>query len=244
MKQNDDIVEKFGSLGQRLGPAIIAWDCAVDFQKDIVKGEYNPLTDEVDVRRSFDYCLLQLAEIGWLLPEGSTSAAVIASVSDRVRIRRNSNIEHPVKTFERWGFLRQKGRAYAKCDGCDALCMAGDCCECLGGGAEAAGGCAECGSATSCGCPCLDGFFCCTDCGPCGQAQKSTQPTNASDQPSAFAGFHGKEGFIDAPLNPGGFVQIDGERVLAKSASGNTIESGTRCKVVGTDPFGVTVEPL
>lgn len=246
-KQNDDGVEVFAEIGRHLGAAIIAWDCAVDFQKDLIKGEYNPLANDVDVRRSFDYCLLQLAQIGWLLPEGSTCVAVIASVSDRVRQRRNANIEHPVKTLERWGFLRQKGRAYAKCDGCDALCMVGDCCECLGGGAEAAGGCAECGMGNGVGFPCCDAIFCCSD-DPCGGKTKnktSMQNENStSDEPSAFAWCHGKERIVDDTLNPGGFVSIDGERIIAKSASGKMIVSGTHCKVVGTDPFGVTVAPL
>lgn len=81
-KQNDDGVEVFAEIGRHLGPAIIAWDCAVDFQKDLIKGEYNPLANEVAVRRSFDCCLLQLTQIGWLLPKGSTCVAVVASVSD------------------------------------------------------------------------------------------------------------------------------------------------------------------
>lgn len=247
-KQKNDAFEEFAEIGRHLGAAIIAWDCAVDFQKDQIKGEYNPLANDIDVRRSFDFCLLQLAEIGWLLPEGSTSAAVIASVSDRVRIRRNSNVEHPVKTFERWGFLRQKGRAYAKCDGCDALCLVGDCCECLGGGAEAAGGCAECGSTGGCGCPCFDVIFCCGGDDPCaGNSKKKTSKQgdkDSSDEPPAFAWCHGKEGIVDDTLNPGGFVLVDGERIIAKSASGRMMVVGTHCKVVGTDPFGITVEPL
>lgn len=240
----------FSEIGRHLGAAIIAWDCAVDFQKDQIKGEFNPLDDEVDVRRSFDYCLLQLAQIGWLLPASSTSMAVIASVSDRIRQRRNSNTEHPVKTFERWGFIRQKGSAYAKCDGCDALCMAGDCCECVGGGAEAAGGCAECGGAGAgggCGCPC-ELILCCDGQDPCcgGSKKKASKQGTAdsSDKPAAFAWCHGKECIVDDTLNPGGFVLVDGERIIAKSASGKMVVAGTRCNVVGTDPFGVTVQPL
>lgn len=248
LQQHGHGVEVLARIGRHLGASIIAWDCAVDFQSDMIKGEYNPLSDEVDVRRSFDYCLLQLAQTGWLLPEGSTSSAVVASVSQRVRQRRNSNVEHPVKTFERWGFLRQKGKAYARCDGCDALCIVGDCCECLSGAGEAAGGCAECGSTGGCGCPCFDALFCCGGDDPCrGSSKEKTSKQSqkdADETPSVYAWCQGKDCVVDDTLNPGGFVLVDGERIIAKSASGKMIVAGTRCNVVGTDPFGVTVKPL
>ncbi len=237
-------VRTFAEIGRNLGAAIIAWDCAVDFQKDLVKGEYNPLSGEEDVRRSFDHCLLQLSQLGWLLPDGSTSVDVVASVCERVRQRRINKTDHPVKTMERWGFIRQKGKAYARCDGCEALCMVGECCECAGGAGEAAVGCGECGVGNGCGCPCLEGLLCCSEGGPCADAGKSTQQTSDNDKPSAFEWCHGKEGVVDDGLNPSGFVLIGAERVPAKSASGKLLEAGVQCRVVRTDPFGVAVEPL
>ncbi len=190
-KKDDGIARVFANLGRHLGVAIIAWDCAVDFQKDLVKGEYNPLADDEDVRRSFDHCLLPLSQIGWLLPEGSTSAAVVASVCERVRQRRNAKTDHPVKTLERWGFIRQQGKAYAKCDGCDALCLAGECCECAGGAGEAAVGCAECGVGNGCSFPCLDGIFVAPTAGCVVRAKsrlsKPATTTNLQHSPGAMA---------------------------------------------------------
>ncbi len=237
----------FSKIGDRVGRAIIAWDCAVDFDKDKVRGDFNPLKSQADVRRSLDYSLLQLSEIGWLLPEHSTSGRLIASVLDRVRLAIDSPPkQHPVRRWERWGLIRERGFSYARCDGCEVCCAVGECCECAGGAGEAASCCAGAGHAG--GCCCAD---CCAECacfstqsGCVSDTQKKKNSSAASeknDGPGPYAQHHGQTGISASDLNPAGFVMFDGEKVPARTASGNYLPSGSAVRVVRTDMFGVTV---
>lgn len=258
-----DVRRQLGEIGSRVGRALIAWDCAVDFRRDQIKGDYNPLTSQQDVRAAFDNCLLQLAHIGWQMPTGCTTSHVIASVMDRVRAARKQTGCDPVQRLERWGLLRQKGRAYARCDCLDACCVVGECGECCGGAAEAGGLCADCGCAAGeaggaglgSGCCGPPGGVCCADCcffgDPCGDTSTTKKKTKSDDEnsekepldvASPYAWCHGKSGATDGPLNPAGYVTVDGERVPAKTADGRFFDSGQNVRVVRTDPFGVTVE--
>ena len=231
-----DSRRRFSEVGRHVGKAIICWDCAVDFDRDRVKGDFNPLTTATEVTASLDACLMNLATIGWALPDGSVSQDVIASVASRVRARKFAqHIPHPVLRLERWGLLRERGYSYAKCDGCEALCAVGECCECLGGAGEvaAAGSCCDC-------------CFCASHSGSehCGPPQKSNQePTEAKSTaaPVPYGKYHGEQGVADSILNPSGNVRISEQIVPAKSHSGTMIGAGTPVTVVRTDAFGVSV---
>ena len=236
--------ELFATIGQLVGGAIIAWDCAVDFDKDRIKGEFNPLQNEAGVQQSMEYCLMQLAEIGWQLPEGSTTQRVIASVSRRVRLRQRTNSARcTTRKLEQWGFLREKGFAYARCDGCDALCAVGECCECLGGVSEAAA--CDCGP-TCIGCPCDGCCLCVEDNGPCRTKSKTERASQVADGPEAeqsvpYAKYLGTEGVADSNLNPSGYILFDDVRAPGKSKTGEYLPAGTQVRVIQTDSFGVHV---
>jgi hypothetical protein len=184
---------------------------------------------------------MNLATIGWMLPDGSVSRDVIASVATRVRSRRFAEpIPHPVRRLERWGLLRERGYSYAKCDGCDALCAVGECCECIGGAGEVAA------AGSSCDFCCCDCFCCASNssCGDCGPPQKATAESagpKSADGPTPYAEHHGKHGTADSGLNPSGYVRIGEQRLPAKSHSGTMIASGKPVTVVRTDAFGVSV---
>lgn len=249
--------DKFAMIGEQVGRAIIAWDCAVDFEKDRIRGEFNPLENDGDVQKAFDACLLSLARIGWLLPNGSSSQDVIAGVVARVRARRcRKPSTAPTRLLERWGLVREKGFAYAGCDGCEALCAIGECCQCLGGAGEAATGCAECFVCSEtptacCAIPC----DCCIACPSCNdgddlcsskkKADKKIQKETAADrasQPSGpYSEYIDSTGTADTNLNPSGFVVLNDNRIPAKSASVGYIDAGTLVRVVRCDPFGVHV---
>lgn len=52
-------------LGYAIGAAIIAADCANDYQRDRRTGEYNPLNGETERRRAYEFSLHELAYAGW-----------------------------------------------------------------------------------------------------------------------------------------------------------------------------------
>jgi hypothetical protein len=135
------LVDRIEHVGQSVGEAIIAWDCAVDFEADRINGHFNPLRNAEERAAAFQLCRLRLAQVGWLCPADSVSAPVIRSVMDRVELRMTR--AEPVFTptlLERWGLIRQKGYAYARCDGCEVLCCAGELLDCCGAGAVACSG--------------------------------------------------------------------------------------------------------
>lgn len=142
-------------------------------------------------------------------------------------------------------------QAYAKCDGCEGLCLIGECCECAGGAGEAASCCATSeassglcalGEGASC---CCDGITVCPDCAGCSSNGKkkagSESATNLIAEADVYSKFEGQHGVAESSLNPSGFVTIDGERVPGRSQTGEFIDAGTHVAVVSTNAFGVFV---
>ena len=240
---NSEVRAVFSKVGHSIGKAIIAWDCAVDFEKDRINGEFNPLQNETDVQRSFELCLMQLARVGWAVPEGGICQQVAGSVADRVRARRTvSSAKHVVRRLERWGFVRERGFEYARCDGCEAICALGECAGGAGGAGEAAAGCGDCGT-----CCAPDLCHCCFPChdhnGPCSDSKKKgrSDRNEAQTTKTPYADYIGKNGITDSELVPSGFILSEGIRMPARSLSGEYISAGTPVEIVGADPFGVSV---
>lgn len=233
---------RLSEIGEAVGQAIIAWDCAVDFERDRIKGEYNPLSSRAEVMTAFDLCLLQLAIVGWKLPSGSVSGQVVASVSAKVRRRKVDTQRGKVETvrrLERWGLTRQKGFVYAKlecCCCCEAICEGAECLSC---GAEAAtcgsGGCGE-------ACFCLE----CAPIGVCpdsGSGKKPASP-NAAGSESPYAHHVGTVTTTSGALNPAGYVIVDGERIPARTESAEFCDDEQMVEIIHADDFGVTVKVL
>jgi len=177
---------------------------------------------------------------------------VLIQVANRIRWQRKQPVSsQPLRRLERWGLIREKRFAYAKCDGCEGLCLVGECCECTGGAGEAASCCAASetgsglcalGEGSSC---CCDGILLCPDCSGCSSNGRkkadSETATTAAAEVHDYSKFAGKIGIAESSLNPSGFVTIDGERVPGRSQSGEFIEAGARVTVTSTNPFGVFV---
>ncbi len=247
-----ETIGRFRDIGECVGRAIISWDCAVDFEQDRIKGQFNPLESQADVSSAFEFALLQMSQIAWQIPEDSIDTDVLVEVADRIRCRRKQPVaSQPMRRLERWGLIREKRYAYAKCDGCEGLCLIGECCECAGGAGEAMSCCATSevgtglcafGEGTPC---CCDAICICPDCAGCGSKDKkkivSESATTATVEPHEYSKYDGQHGVAESSLNPSGFVTFDGERVPGRSQSGEFIEAGTPVTAVSTNAFGVFV---
>ena len=245
----DGPCQLFDSIGRHVGHAIISWDCAVDFHRDQIYGEFNPLKSATEADDSLRFCLLELARLGWALPEESTVCLqVIRSVSHRVHARLHRTDQHVCRTsmLERWGLVRAKGYQYARCDGCEGLCAVAECGECgcaaIQGVAEGASCCASGSTGSSCGCDPV----CCWGSNGCGATEEKNKETArpASDQPSLYEQFHGRDGIAYGDLNPQGYVMIDQQRLPARADGSSYIADGTTVRVVRTDPLGITVRAI
>ncbi|MBL8816645.1 MAG: hypothetical protein JNL58_11490 [Planctomyces sp.] len=122
----DDSCNTIAAIGRHVGQAIIAWDCAVDFEDDCLQKQFTPLNSHSDVQSAFDMCQRELAIAAKLCPDGSPSRQVINSVLHKVAARqRRPAGASCVSVLERWGMLRQRGHTYARCEPICSIC----CCE-------------------------------------------------------------------------------------------------------------------
>lgn len=240
-----DVIDRFDRVGRFVGEAIIAWDCAVDFEADRIRGHFNPLKNEHDRQCAFQLCRLRLAQIGWHCPADSVSGQIIRSVMNRVEhhIMAPPAICSPT-LMERWGLIRQKGYAYARCDGCEALCCLGEVMECCGSGIVMSGPGAPCCAEAAC---CITGEPCSTEKSNKQSTTRSSSTNNRNSPPAKkpelldYTQFVGQVGQTFGALTPVGFVLIEGHQLPARNQSGEYVQPDVSVRVVAADKYGVTV---
>lgn len=227
-----DLGDVFSQIGRHIGQALIAWDCAVDYESDKVHGQFTPLNSTDDVAWAFDVCRRELAAAAWLCPVTSVSRSVISGVLQKVQTRQRSVASVCSATrLERWGLIRQKGYAYARCDGCEVLCIGAECLNC-------------CAAGTDLGVCFAPNFGCCnTTPAKVSSGSPATTSEKAETTPtsSQYPMWIGRDAVTDGALSPVGFVWIDGRRVPAKLKSGDFLASQSNVRVVSVDEFGLTV---
>jgi len=79
------------AVGRHVGAALLAFDCAVDWQRDRQRNEFNPLPDEAAVRAALRFAVNELDEVAerCRIAFGSTSSAArtATAVADRLATR-------------------------------------------------------------------------------------------------------------------------------------------------------------
>ncbi|MCB0322022.1 MAG: hypothetical protein KDD69_00565 [Bdellovibrionales bacterium] len=77
----DEHIETFDRIGRALGAAIIGFDCAVDWRKDLRTGNFNPITTELQAINGFAFAGRKLQLLERTLGEhfGSTSPSAAAA---------------------------------------------------------------------------------------------------------------------------------------------------------------------
>jgi hypothetical protein len=241
---SQSLVAQFEQIGRHIGHAIIAWDCAVDAPRDRIDGTFNPLLRETSLATGYDVARLELARAAWRLPPQSVCAQVLQQVVDRIlhRSKRPAPACSP-ETRERWGWGRQSGFVYARCDVCDACDGCTGCCDGLSCCAE--GGNGDCAAG-----PCLPVWTCCECLSvPCATREETrpqnSDPGNPATAPqglSPYAHLINTEAVASGDLNPAGYVRCGDQRVPARTALGNFVGSGTIVRIVQADGFGVVVQ--
>lgn len=87
--------ELLGQLGEQIGGALIAFDCAADWARDRRRGEFNPLMDWSEVEGSIQYSCSRLLAAESACQEAfggdSLAASVIRGAREGIRIEDRSN---------------------------------------------------------------------------------------------------------------------------------------------------------
>lgn len=93
--------ETFHSIGQHVGRAIIAFDCAADWHRDRRRGEFNPLPDEPAVERALECCWHQMNDIADIarvrFGHRSRAATTACRVADRMAAFHTQRVSCPVR---------------------------------------------------------------------------------------------------------------------------------------------------
>ncbi len=248
------------SIGQNVGAAIIAFDCAVDWETDQKRGRCNPLPDQSAAEAALQESRLFLAQAGW----HGDSQLLASAVTTRLLLGLCHRLENTQLPWQRratrkarwqnWGLLGQPGYTFARCDcivalceyggpvACEGLCAGAECCAAGEGAAAGADCCVGCGS---CGADCCVITSIDSCCGTTSSQQKSDESeTKVPDPPHTYRGITiGDHGFAKTALGPTGYVQVNRQKLLAQAEVGFISESEP-VEVIELRSFGVVVRKI
>ena len=119
-------------VGQQIGAALIAFDCAFDWQTDRKKGEFNPLPDEAAVHSAVAYCQDRLIAAAHIcrrsFGDDCETGNVLMAVKNSIVVGERPTIYRGLQELARqWGFVRQKGAVQLNSD-CGTCFWIGCCC--------------------------------------------------------------------------------------------------------------------
>ena len=84
------------TIGRHIGRALIAFDCAADWHRDRLRGEFNPLPDESAVERALEFCWNELGDSTDVarvrFGHRSRAATTASRVADRIANFRPSGL--------------------------------------------------------------------------------------------------------------------------------------------------------
>lgn len=240
------------AVGEQVGRAIIAFDCAVDWERDRKRGEFNPLPDTAAVAESLRYCSARLRTAAQIcrfnFGHYTRSESVLMSVNGRIESRLETTHSLCQNTSPRRQ-LASPGSVYTfmdlgllgVIDGCCevvACCEVGSCCEVGAAGGEAGCALVECCSVGHCPCPCdpVCGDPFCWLCDPqrrkkSGKVDNKAHNATADARDITFELEVGMWGVARSPLRPAGQAVFDG-RYVEVTTDGDYVEAGTQVEIV------------
>ncbi len=235
--------QQWGQIGHAVGTAIIAADCAVDFERDRKTGQYNPLATRADVAVANDMARRALAQVGWISTtkyDQSVCSFLARSAFDRVSYRSPT------------GPRRDRGRwmtAQARRGDCDCVCPGEICCE-VGNCIDVAQ-CITCdGPNLGCCCEtqepgCCSSGDCCMGCDPCFACddcsrRRKKRPDETEDQ-QLNEESRSQQGTAHGSIDPFGIVKLGGMYVPARANV--PIGSGVLVRITEQNSLGVEVAP-
>jgi len=239
-----DAAAALRNLGERIGAAIIRYDCAVDRAADQARGEFNPLRTADDSEAAIDDAIddLTTAAADWRETAGPNAELArllehrIDAIAGTARPKCPPTaplVSPECRTrLEHAGVARRPGSVYAAVNPCAALeileCCAGiaDCLHCLAPSHHGGCGRSGCGNAT----------WCCT---PCDELCGTSNTTGGMDDDSTSP-LVGMTGKCITALKPNGMIRVAGVRRRAE-AQGEHLPKGTKVVVIAAESFGLLV---
>ncbi|OYP34511.1 DUF5685 family protein [Rhodopirellula sp. MGV] len=253
------LADRFKEAGEQIGRALIAFDCAVDYDTDRRRGEFNPLPDRHAIIDALSYSQQQLCQLGfqidqWVAERGETGApmstAVLKTVVGKIGLYKEGFAKsRKQRIADRQRIWLSPPRLQRGICDCDCLCC---CCD-AGEGACASEGCIG----TMHCCPCDP---CCGYCMDCERDQSRKKKPNGNVNQGGAAN-HAQGGQLPTlgrasenfpghaiartDLTPYGTIALDqgagGAQEYPAKTDRGSIEAGSRVRVIGREPFGFLV---
>lgn len=232
-----ETTEALGQLGRRIGSAIIRYDCAVDREADLRRGEFNPLRSADEGELAIDEAIddLTTAARAWRVAVGRPSelGRLLDHRVDAILTEESGPAAECAAALERSVVADNRKSVSLHINPCaiaEALdCCVGiaDCLTCLT--PRRHGGCLhDCGSGhAGCCCSPIDELCCST----------SNTTGGEQDTSSPLVGMKGK---CVTALEPRGTIRVAGVRRRAE-AEGEHLPKGTRVVVIAAESFGLLV---
>lgn len=258
LKESYEKVNLFYKIGQSIGAGILLSDCVFDFQRDLRRGEFNPMQNLHQLPEYRQASLKAFSRAGWDCEQLSVDqGSPLASQILRFGFARIDQFNALIETKSAQDRLRTPRRLHHRsslragfCD-CDIPCdgCGGGCDGCGGGCDGCDGGAPDAGVGSDSPPMCISGFFCCDPCIDPGCDSKKKrpemQPSIESLKPDSImdADLEDQLGVADCPLNPTGYILVDGERYPAKT-NGQFCDIGQQVRVISKSSFGFVVEPI
>jgi len=99
------------TIGRHVGRALIAFDCAADWHRDRLRGEFNPLPDESAAERSLEFCWNQLSDCADVarvrFGHRSRAATTASRVADRIANFRPTGLRTCPARPSAWAIAKQ-----------------------------------------------------------------------------------------------------------------------------------------
>lgn len=209
-------------IGNSIGQAIINFDCAVDWPRDLRTGSFNPLPNQSACCQALANAQRNLSRAMWCcldqLGNGATSASILSDSFRRVEQYRLARTQA--------GTMPRRTRKHPRQGDCDCACDAACCDGCDCGPIDVADPC----------CPGDCPLFECL----CSRPPERTTKASAIEEiePSMV----GKTARTVGPLNPSGVILIDDEHLPARSELG-WIDADTVVRIIRRESFGLVVRP-
>jgi hypothetical protein len=139
----EDLEHLLENVGRNIGSAVLAFDCAQDWQQDRRTGHFNVVQDAVGAQNAFAHCVDRLADARGLCQSTFGAKALSAGILERVSARIRS----------RWSRGMSIQKVFKGTPATTSVVLNATCCFPCGDGAVAVDS-DECGK-LFCGCCCL-----------------------------------------------------------------------------------------
>ncbi|MCC9603410.1 NfeD family protein [Stieleria sp. JC731] len=110
LANSESIQQQFRQAGEQIGRALIAFDCAMDFDADQRRGDFNPLADGNAIFDALNYSQQQLCQLGFQIDQWVAERCIAGRSLAGFRVAEGCEVANPMTTTVLKQLIRKIGR--------------------------------------------------------------------------------------------------------------------------------------